>query len=75
MSSKVVNITDNITVDVDLLRGQRDALLDILEVLLNSPTHDVEDFFGLDQCDAADKVEGVVNLLDGLLDSAEGFEI
>jgi hypothetical protein len=75
MSSKVVNITDNITVDVDLLRGQRDALLDILEVLLNSQTHDVEDFFGLDQCVAADKVEGVVNLLDGLLDSAEGFEI
>ena len=47
MSSKVVNITDDITVDVDLLRGQRDALLDILEVLLNSPVHDVEDFFGL----------------------------
>ena len=75
MSSKVVNITDDITVDVDLLRGQRDALLDILEVLLNSPVHDVEDLFGLDQSDAAEKVEGVVNLLDGLLDSAEGFEI
>lgn len=75
MSNKVVNITDEITVDVELLRGQRNALLDILEVLVNSPAHDVEDFFGLDHADAAEKVEGVVNLIDGLLDAAEGFNL
>jgi hypothetical protein len=74
MSSKVVNITDDITVDVELLRGQRNTLLDILEVLVNSPVHDVEDFFGLDHADAAEKVEGVISLLEGLLDTAEGFD-
>ena len=73
MAETVTNITEATSVDVDLLREQRNTLLEILEVLCNSRRDDVEDFFAFDREDAAEKVEGVINLLDNLLDDAECY--
>ncbi len=73
MSEKIINITESAAVDVDLLKEQRNALLDLVEVLANSTRFDVEEFFAFDRDDACEKIEGVINLLDALLDDAEDF--
>ena len=70
---QVVNITDVISVDVKILRDQRNTLLDVVEVLTNSRRDDVEDFFAFDRDEASEKIEGVINLLEALLDEAEGY--
>ena len=70
---QVVNITDVISVDVEILRDQRNTLLDVVEVLTNSRRDDVEDFFAFDRDEASEKIEGVINLLEALLDEAEGY--
>ena len=72
-SEQVVNITDVISVDVEMLREQRNTLLDVVEVLTNSRRDDVEDFFAFDRDEASEKIEGVINLLEALLDEAEGY--
>ena len=72
-SEQVVNITDVISVDVEVLREQRNTLLDVVEVLVNSRRDDVEDFFAFDRDEASEKIEGVINLLETLLDEAEGY--
>lgn len=72
-SEQVVNITDVISVDVEVLREQRNTLLDVVEVLVNSRRDDVEDFFAFDRDEASEKIEGVINLLEALLDEAEGY--
>ena len=74
-SEQVVNITDIISVDVEMLREQRNTLLDVVEVLANSRRNDVEDFFAFDRDEASERIEGVVNLLDALLDEAEGYNL
>ena len=74
-SEQVVNITDIISVDVEMLREQRNTLLDVVEVLTNSRRNDVEDFFAFDRDEASERIEGVVNLLDALLDEAEGYNL
>ena len=51
MAETVTNITEATSVDVDLLREQRNTLLEILEVLCNSRRDDVEDFFAFDRDD------------------------
>ena len=51
-SEQVVNITDVISVDVEVLREQRNTLLDVVEVLVNSRRDDVEDFFAFDRDEA-----------------------
>lgn len=73
MTESVTNITDATSVDVDLLREQRNTLLEVMEVLANSSRYDIEDFFAFDREDACEKIEGVVNLLDNLLDEAESY--
>ena len=72
-TEQVVNITDVISVDVEMLREQRNTLLDVVEVLTNSRRDDVEDFFAFDRDEASEKIEGVINLLEALLDEAEGY--
>ncbi len=73
MSEKIINITETAAVDVELLKEQRNALLELAEVLANSTRFDVEEFFAFDRDDACEKIEGVINLLDALLDDAEDF--
>tara|TARA_B100000963_G_C22571534_1_gene646327 strand:- start:80 stop:334 length:255 start_codon:yes stop_codon:yes gene_type:complete len=75
MGEKIVNITETAAVDVELLKEQRNALLELAEVLANSTRFDVEEFFAFDRDDACEKIEGVVNLLDALLDDAEGYNL
>ena len=70
---QIVNITEIISVDVEMLRDQRNTLLEIVEVLANSRRDDVEDFFAFDRDEASEKIEGVINLLETLLDEAEGY--
>ena len=72
---QVVNITEIISVDVEMLRDQRNTLLEIVEVLANSRRDDVEDFFAFDRDEASEKIEGVINLLETLLDEAEGYSL
>ena len=52
---QVVNITEIISVDVEMLRDQRNTLLEIVEVLANSRRDDVEDFFAFDRDEASEK--------------------
>jgi len=73
MSQPAVTITESISVDVELLRLQRNTLLDTIDAIEGSKPDMVDDFFGLDRDDVVDKLSGVINLLDGLLDEAEGF--
>lgn len=73
MTEKIINITEYAAVDVELLKEQRNALLELTEVLANSTRFDVEEFFAFDRDDACEKIEGVINLLDALLDDAEDF--
>jgi len=73
MSNLVVNISEFISVDVSLLRAQRDTLVDTLDAIEGSKPDMVDDFFGLERDTVVDKLIGIVNLLDGLLDEAEGF--
>ena len=70
---QVVDITDIISVDVEMLREQRNTLLEVVEVLTHSRRDDVEDFFAFDRDEASEKIEGVINLLETLLDEAEGY--
>ena len=72
-SEQVVDITDIISVDVEMLREQRNTLLEVVEVLTNSRRDDVEDFSAFDRDEASEKIEGVINLLETLLDEAEGY--
>lgn len=72
-SEQVVNITDIISVDVEMLREQRNTLLEVVEVLANSSRYDIEEFFAFDREEASDKIDGVINLLEVLLDEAEGY--
>jgi len=73
MPKNTINITETAAVDVELLREQRNALLELAEVLANSNRFDVEDFFAFDRDDTCEKIEGVINLLDTLLDDVEDF--
>tara|TARA_R100001460_G_scaffold30763_6_gene60670 strand:+ start:327 stop:575 length:249 start_codon:yes stop_codon:yes gene_type:complete len=72
-SEQVVNITDIISVDLKMLREQRNTLLEVVEVLASSRRDDIEDFFAFDRNEASEKIEGVISLLDTLLDEAEGY--
>ena len=72
-TEQVVNITDIVSVDVEILREQRNALLEVVEVLTNSRRDDVEDFFAFDRDETSEKINGVINLLEALLDEAEGY--
>ncbi len=71
----IVNISEFISVDVELLRSQRNTLLDTIDAIEGSKPDLVDDFFGLDRDEVVDKLVGVVNLLDGLLDEAEGVSL
>ncbi len=71
MSKSTINITESTIIDVELLKEQRNALLELTEVLANSTRFDVEEFFAFDRDDACEKIEGVINLLDALLDETE----
>ena len=73
MPKNTINITETAAVDVELLREQRNALVELAEVLVNSNRFDVEDFFAFDRDDTCEKIEGVINLLDTLLDDVEDF--
>ena len=73
MSNSIVSISEFISVDVELLRNQRDTLVDTLDAIEGSKPDMVDDFFGLERDTVVDKLIGIVNLLDGLLDEAEGF--
>ena len=75
MSEKIINITETAAVDVELLKEQRNALLELAEVLANSNRFDIEEFFAFDREDACEKIEGVVSLLDALLDDVEGYNL
>tara|TARA_R110002020_G_scaffold39352_1_gene117169 strand:- start:13 stop:267 length:255 start_codon:yes stop_codon:yes gene_type:complete len=75
MSEKIINITETAAVDVELLKEQRNALLELAEVLANSTRFDVEEFFAFDRDDACEKIEGVINLLDALLDDAADYNL
>ena len=71
----IVNISEFISVDVGLLRSQRDTLLDTVDAIEGSKPDLVDDFFGLDRDEVVEKLVGVINLLDGLLDEAEDFTV
>ena len=73
MSNSIVSISEFISVDAELLRDQRDTLVDTLDAIEGSKPDMVDDFFGLERDTVVDKLIGIVNLLDGLLDEAEGF--
>ena len=75
MSENIINITETAAVDVELLKEQRNALLELAEVLANSNRFDIEEFFAFDREDACEKIEGVVSLLDALLDDVEGYNL
>ena len=72
-AEQVVNITDTIRVDVEVLRDQRNTLLEVVEVLESSRRNDVEEFFAFDRDETSEKINGVINLLEVLLDEAEGY--
>jgi|TARA_R110002124_G_scaffold89937_1_gene229721 hypothetical protein len=71
----IINISDFIAVDVELLRSQRDTLLETIDAIEGSKPDMVDNLFGLDRDDVIEKLVGVINLLDGLLDEAEGFTV
>jgi hypothetical protein len=71
MANSVEYINDNLSVDVELLREQRNTLLDILECIDGSKPDLLEDFFGLDKQQAFDALNGVTNFLDAVLDDIE----
>ena len=64
----IINISDFIAVDVELLRSQRDTLLETIDAIEGSKPDMVDNLFGLDRDDVIEKLVGVINLLDGLLD-------
>ena len=72
-AEQIVNITDIIQVDVEMLREQRNTLLEVVEVLESSRRDDVEEFFAFDRDETSEKINGVINLLEVLLDEAEGY--
>ena len=71
MKDTVVHINDNLSVDIELLRTQRNSLLEILECVDGSKPDLLEDFFGLDKQQAFDALNGVTNFLDAVLDDVE----
>tara|TARA_B100000927_G_C16334000_1_gene416487 strand:- start:22 stop:252 length:231 start_codon:yes stop_codon:yes gene_type:complete len=70
-----VNISDSICVDVDLLRHQRNTLLETIDAIEGSKPDLVDNLFGLNRDEVVEKLVGVVNLLDSVLDEAEGFNL
>ena len=70
MKDTVAHINDNLSIDTELLRTQRNILLDILECVDAATAFD-DDFFGLDKQQAFDGLNGVINFLDAVLDDVE----
>ena len=67
MANSVEYINDNLSVDVELLRVQRNTLIDLLDCLDNTkPT-----LFGLDKEQVHDALNGITNFLDAVLDDIE----
>ena len=71
MTDTVANINDNLSIDIELLRTQRNILLEILECVDGSKPDLLEDFFGLDKQKTFDALNGVTNFLDAVLDDVE----
>ena len=69
--SKQFEIGEMNPVDIDLLRTQRDALLEVIEVLANSKPDFIEDIFAFDKFATLENLEGLVHLCDAILDEAE----
>jgi hypothetical protein len=69
--SKQFQIGESVTIDIALLRTQRDALLEVIEVLANSKPDFIEDIFAFDKFTTLENLDGLVNLCDGILDEAE----
>jgi hypothetical protein len=59
-------------VDVAMLRDQRDTVLDILEDIDDIKSF-APDFFCRLMTPRIERLEGLTNLLDAMLDNAEGF--
>jgi len=58
-------------IDIDLLRIQRDSLLEVIEVLSHSKPDFVEDIFAFDKVATIENLDGLVHLCDAILDEAE----
>ena len=57
------------TVDVDLLMEQRETLSYLIEAMQNSNSDFIEGFFGLDKDQAIEHFDGIIQLVDSLLDA------
>jgi len=68
---KQFQIGDTINVDIDLLRVQRDSLLEVIEVLSHTKPDFIEDIFAFDKDVTLENLDGLVHLCDGILDEAE----
>jgi len=64
-------IGESVTVDIALLRTQREALLEVIEVLAHTKPDMIEDMFAFDKDITLENLDGLVHLCDGLIDEAE----
>lgn len=69
--SKQFEIGEMNPVDIDLLRTQRDSLLEVIEVLSHSKPDFIEDIFAFDKVATIENLDGLVHLCDAILDEAE----
>jgi len=64
-------ISETVHFDIDVLKIQRDSLLEVIEVLANQTQDSIEDIFAFDREQTLENLEGLVNMCDGILDEAE----
>ena len=64
-------IGESVTVDVTLLKSQRDSLLEIIEVLAHTQPDLIEDMFAFDKEITLENLDGLVHLCDEILEEAE----
>ena len=69
--SKQFEIGEMNPVDIDLLRTQRDTLLEVIEVLSHTNRDFIEDIFAFDKVATIENLDGLVHLCDAILDEAE----
>lgn len=64
-----IELGDAGTVDVDLLMEQRETLSYLIEAMQNSNSDFIEGFLGLDRDQAIEHFDGIIQLVDSLLDA------
>jgi hypothetical protein len=70
-SKSEFEIGETVSLDIDLLRLQRDSLLEVIEVLSSTEPHFIDEVFAFDREGIIENLEGLIHLCGGILDEAE----